>query len=118
MLNYLSTMTPHPLTALSEAEFKKARDIVTKLYGADTSLFFRAIFVQEPKKAELTPFLQAEHDGKITDKTPRPARQARLQYDVIKDGKPRHTDSVVDLDKGVEVERITAAPESQTGYTP
>ncbi|KAF6815470.1 copper amine oxidase [Colletotrichum musicola] len=111
-------MTPHPLTALSEAEFKKARDIVAKLYGADTSLFFRAIFVQEPKKAELAPFLQAEHAGKVTDKTPRPARQARLQYDVIKDGKPRHTDSVVDLDRGVEVERIVAAPESQTGYTP
>ncbi|GJC97599.1 amine oxidase [Colletotrichum higginsianum] len=77
-------MAPHPLTALSRDEFKTARDIVTNLYGSDSSLFYRAIFLQEPKKAELVPFLQAEHAGTITDETPRPPRLARLQYDVIR----------------------------------
>ncbi|GKT42723.1 copper amine oxidase 1 [Colletotrichum spaethianum] len=112
-------MTPHPLTALSEDEFKIARDVVTKLHASDFSLFFRAIFLQEPKKAELVPFLQAEHAGSITDATPRPPRRARLQYDVIKPGKlPEYTQSVVDLKSRKEVERTVAEPHCQTGYIP
>ncbi|GKT62759.1 copper amine oxidase [Colletotrichum tofieldiae] len=112
-------MASHPLTALSKDEFKTARDIVTRLYASDFSLFFRAIFLQEPKKAELVPFLQAEHAGIIEDETPRPPRRARLQYDVIKPGKlPEYTQSVIDLESGKEVERIVAEPHCQTGYMP
>ncbi|KAK2055736.1 copper amine oxidase [Colletotrichum caudatum] len=112
-------MAPHPLTALSKDEFIGARDIVTRLYAPDRSLFFRAIFLQEPKKAELVPFLQAEHAGVITDETPRPPRRARLQYDVIKPGRmPEYNQSVVDLKSKKEVERTVAKPHMQTAYLP
>lgn len=112
-------MAPHPLTALSRDEFKTARDIVTNLYGSDSTLFYRAIFLQEPKKAELVPFLQAEHAETITDETPRPPRLARLQYDVIRTSKlPEHTQSVVDLGSGKEVDRTVAGPHSHPGYLP
>lgn len=112
-------MALHPLKDLSEAEFKLAGDVVKKLYTSEVTLFFRAIYLQEPKKAELIPFLQAEHEGTLDDSTPRPPRRARLQYDVIKNGKlPEYTTSIVDLETKTEAERIVAKPESQTGYTP
>ncbi|KAF4849635.1 Copper amine oxidase 1 [Colletotrichum siamense] len=112
-------MAIHPLKDLSEAEFKLAGDVVKKLYTSEVTLFFRAIYLQEPKKAELIPFLQAEHEGTLNDSTPRPPRRARLQYDVIKSGKlPEYTTSIVDLETKTEAERIVAKPESQTGYTP
>ncbi|TQN68826.1 Copper amine oxidase 1 [Colletotrichum shisoi] len=113
-------MAPHPLAALTRDEFKTARDIVTNLYGSDSTLFYRAIFLQEPKKADLVPFLQAEHAGTITDETPRPRRLARLQYDVIRTTSklPEHTQSVVDLGSGKEVDRAVAGPHSHPGYLP
>ncbi|KAF9875083.1 copper amine oxidase [Colletotrichum karsti] len=112
-------MAPHPLKDLSENEFKQARDAVKGLYPSDVTLFFRAIYLQEPKKAELIPFLQAEHAGNLSDSTSRPPRRARLQYDVIKSGKlPEYTTSVIDLGQNAEVERIVAKPEAQTGYIP
>ncbi|TDZ32657.1 Copper amine oxidase 1 [Colletotrichum spinosum] len=112
-------MAPHPLTALSESEFKTARDVVTKLFSNDESLFFRAIYLQEPKKADLLPFFKTEHSENATDSTPRPPRLARLQYDVIRSGRlPEYTQSIVDVDTHAEVDRIVAAPESQTGYIP
>lgn len=112
-------MAPHPLTALSEDEFKIARGVVTKLFDSDVSLYFRALFLQEPKRAELVPFLQAEHAGLVTNETPRPPRRAKLQYDVIKSGKaPEYTQSVVDLKTGQEIERTVAAPHLQTSFPP
>ncbi|KAL2884190.1 hypothetical protein SGCOL_000129 [Colletotrichum sp. CLE4] len=112
-------MAPHPLTALSGDEFKVARDIVAKLFDKDVSLFFRCIFLQEPKQEELVPYLQAEHAGKLTDETSRPPRRARVQYDVIRSGKtPEYTQSVVELKTGRELDRTVAAPHFQTSYTP
>ncbi|KAK1480407.1 copper amine oxidase [Colletotrichum cuscutae] len=112
-------MAPHPLTALSGDEFRAARDIISKLFDPDVSLFFRCIFLQEPKKEELVPYLQAEHARKLTDETPRPPRRARVQYDVIRSGKrPEYTQSVVDLKTGRELDRTVAAPHFQTSYTP
>ncbi len=74
---------PHPLAELSQLEFTKARDAVVNIHGADQPLFFRALYLQEPAKAELLPFLEAEHTGRLTDATPRPTRIARVEYDVL-----------------------------------
>ncbi|OLN96628.1 Copper amine oxidase 1-like protein 2 [Colletotrichum chlorophyti] len=112
-------MAPHPLTALSEDEFTRARDVVVTLFGANVSLFFRSIFLHEPKKVDLVPFLQAEHAGKLTEETPRPPRRAKVQYDVIDGGKsPEYIQSVVDLQTGKEVDRVVAPPYFQTSYLP
>ncbi|KAL0937271.1 copper amine oxidase [Colletotrichum truncatum] len=110
---------PHPLAPLSEGEFKQARDIVTRLYNNDVTFYFRSVYLQEPKKAELIPFLQAEHAGQVTDSTSRPPRRARVQYDVVGKSKlPEYTQSVVDLDSGSEIERVVTPPQYKTGYTP
>lgn len=74
---------PHPLAELSQPEFLAARDAIIKIHGADQPLFFRAIYAQEPAKAELLPFLEAEHAGTLTDATPRPTRTAAVEYDVL-----------------------------------
>ncbi|KAM3555920.1 hypothetical protein ARSEF4850_005777 [Beauveria asiatica] len=74
---------PHPLAELSQLEFIKARDAIVKIQAADKPLFFRTIYLQEPAKAELLPFLEAEHTGRLTDATPRPIRTAFVEYDVL-----------------------------------
>ncbi|KAF5006930.1 hypothetical protein FDECE_6719 [Fusarium decemcellulare] len=87
---------PHPLAQLSQDEFLTARNAVLKLHGPGTSLFFRSIYLHEPKKDELITFLAAEHDGSLSDATPRPARCAQVEYDIIADS-VEYTRAIVDL---------------------
>lgn len=114
----MASSTLHPLCPLSETEFKKARDIVVQCHAPDVSLFFRSIYLHEPKKVELVPFLVAEHAGTATDATPRPTRLAHVHYDVIQAGRPHvFTKSVVDLDSEKEVSRDTVGPQYQSSLT-
>lgn len=78
-----TTPTPHPLAELSQPEFLAARDAIVKIHGTSESLFFRALYLHEPPKAELLPFLEAEHAGRLTEATPRPTRAASVEYDVL-----------------------------------
>lgn len=73
---------------------------------------FRSISLEEPAKQELVQFLEAEHVASITADTPRPARLARIQYDVIKSDKTRqYIESVVDLSTTKEiVHRVVGKP--------
>jgi primary-amine oxidase len=88
---------PHPLDQVSSHEIDVAREAIFKARG-NCLILFRAIFAEEPAKAELVPFLEAEHSGSLTSSTPRPARQARVQYDVIHDDKSHdYMESVVDI---------------------
>lgn len=114
----MAPSTVHPLCPLSETEFKKARDTVVQCQGSDASLFFRSIYLYEPKKVELVPYLVAEHAGKVSDATPKPTRRAHVHYDVIQAGKLHvFTKSVVDLDSEKEVSRDVVGPQYQTGFT-
>ena len=98
----LSTPAPHPLDQLSGDEINRARDVV--LHARRSLLQFRAIFLEEPAKAELAPFLEAEHHGTQSSKTRRPARLARVHYDVINNDRTHdYTESVVDVQSGKEV---------------
>ena len=90
----------HPLAGLSKEEMARARDVVVKSHGGADTLFFRSIHLQEPSKAHLVPFLEAEHAGALTDKTPRPPRLARVEYDNLGDGAHRYVRSVVHLESG------------------
>lgn len=119
------TPARHPLAPLSDPEFHTARDAVLAAHGAHPSaLFFRAIELEEPRKADLAPFLVAEHAGTLTPETLRPARLARVQYDVIsarEDGKGslyRYTQSVVDLKTGEELNRETAPDGCHASFLP
>lgn len=94
----------HPLTQLSQNEFILARNCVLKHHGSGTSLFFRSIQLQEPKKEDLVPFLVAEHDGSLTESTPRPARYAQVENDIIANTRD-YTRTIVNVDKGEVVSK-------------
>ena len=88
---------PHPLARLASLEIDVARQVVTKARSGHL-LLFRDIFTEEPAKAELVPFLEAEHSGQLTEETSRPPRLARVQYDQIgDDGSHAYTESVIDV---------------------
>ncbi|KAG6035634.1 hypothetical protein E4U41_006001 [Claviceps citrina] len=109
---------PHPLTQLSVDEFTKAREIVVKLYGSSESIYFRHISLQEPSKESLIPFLEAEHAGALTAETPRPARHARVEYDIIKPDKHEAVRCVVDLAAFKVINSDAASACSFPFYTP
>lgn len=91
-------LKPHPLAQLSRDEFILARNCVLKHHGPETSLFFRSIQLQEPKKDDLVPFLIAEHDGSLDEATPRPARCVEVEYDMITDTR-EYIRTIVNVDK-------------------
>lgn len=104
-----STSTPpHPLAQLSPEEFLKARDIILKHHGSDSTIYFKSVFLEEPKRIDLVPFLAAEHDGTLSDKTQRPPRQALIEYELVGKEFYQYTRTVVDLttEKIIEKEKI------------
>jgi len=99
------TSVPHPLDQLSVAETEKAGKIIVAGHSSDVVIQFRSIFLEEPAKKDLIVFLDAEHAGNLTAKTPRPVRLAKIQYDVVKSDKSHeYVESVVDL--GTEKETV------------
>ena len=57
---------PHPLAPLSASEITGSADFIRELYPAGTNFQFKSITLQEPEKAQLIPFLEAEHYGEQT----------------------------------------------------
>ncbi|KAL8699823.1 MAG: hypothetical protein Q9201_005790, partial [Fulgogasparrea decipioides] len=53
----------HPLSPLTSSEITNAANLVQALYPAGTSLHYKGITLEEPKKAQLVPYLDAEHSG-------------------------------------------------------
>lgn len=113
----------HPLAPLSDVEFRAARDAVLAVHGTHPSaLLFRTVQLEEPPKAELVPFLIAEHAGELTETTPRPPRRARVQYDVIsarQDGNGsvyKYTQCVIDLETSKEVSRDVTPEGCHSSY--
>ena len=87
----------HPLIPLSVEETNLARDVIRAAHPQNI-LKFRVIFLEEPAKALLAPYLDLEHAGKVTSTTPRPPRQARVHFDTAHGGKPPQShEAVVDL---------------------
>ena len=89
---------PHPLIPLSIAETNAAREILLKSHSG-ASVYFRIISLLEPPKAQLTKFLDAEHSGRLSSSTPRPARVAEVKYDAIESGSkvPVYQEAWVDI---------------------
>jgi primary-amine oxidase len=93
----------HPLQSISAAEIQNARDVVLKYHDKDV-ISFREIFIQEPRKAELSRYLDAEHNGKLSESAS-PSRLAKCQYDVIGSDKiPYYHEATVDTKAGTVVE--------------
>lgn len=108
---------PHPLDQLRAAEIDIARDVILSLYPSSV-IHFRSIHAEEPSKASLVEFLTAEHAGTLRDDTPRPPRQAKVQYDVVSaDKKHEYTESLVDINSKKEVKRETFDAACQPSLT-
>ncbi|EXJ61101.1 primary-amine oxidase [Cladophialophora yegresii CBS 114405] len=106
----------HPLDQLSVDEVNTARQAV--LDARKAAVIFRNTFAVEPAKAELVKFLNAEHAGTLSADTPRPARQARVQYDVVsEDRSHEYMESVIDIASGKEVEHRQIPRTSQQALT-
>jgi primary-amine oxidase len=106
----------HPLDQLSNNEVNIAREIILK--ARQSLILFRNIFTVEPPKAQMIKFLAAESTGTLSSETPRPARQARVQYDVIsQDKNHQYMESVVDLASATEISKRTAEKNLQQALT-
>jgi primary-amine oxidase len=107
-----ASSVPHPLEQLSLAESDVACKIIKAVRGSDVMIRFRSIFLDEPAKELLVPYLKAEHDGQLNSSTPRPPRLAQVHYDVVgTDKKFVYTESKVDLATEKETEhRLIGAP--------
>ncbi|CAL8577847.1 hypothetical protein XPA_003660 [Xanthoria parietina] len=89
-----SRVSSHPLSPLTTAEITNAVQLVQNLYPPNTSLQYKAVTLQEPNKADLVPYLQAEHHG---GRKPTIERRAFVAYYI------RNTDkfheAIVNLDR-------------------
>lgn len=93
----------HPLQSISATEIQRARDVVLAYHNKDV-ISFREIFIQEPRKAELSRFLDAEHSG-LAPTSAIPSRLAKCQYDVIGGDKvPYYHEATVDIKAGTVLE--------------
>ena len=111
-------MSPaHPLQNISAAEIQSARDVVLTYHDKDV-ISFREIFIQEPRKAELSRYLDAEHSDTLPTASASPKRLAKCQYDVIGADKiPYYHEATVDIKAGKVLEHEVIGKGSQPALT-
>ncbi|MCJ1362825.1 hypothetical protein MMC16_001931 [Acarospora aff. strigata] len=63
----------HPFSPLTTSEITASAELVKGLYPNQTRLQFKAITLEEPEKAQVIPYLEAEHSGKPLPKILRKA---------------------------------------------
>jgi primary-amine oxidase len=114
----MAPVSIHPLKQLSIEETNAARDVTLSLHEGSV-LEFREIFLEEPPKAELLKFLELEHSGQLSADSPRPARLAKVQYDVIGGGSkvPVFHESVIDLGRGERISHEVISSDYQAALT-
>ena len=56
----------HPLGPLTASEISESASLIKGLWPSNTNIQFKSITLQEPAKADLVPFLEAEHTGRQT----------------------------------------------------
>lgn len=109
---------PHPLDPLSVDETNAVRQAVLDAHDAGPLIRFRSIFLEEPLKKELTPFLELEHAGELTGNTPWPSRLAKVQYDVVRGAKDvTYVESCVDIQTKKEMRQRVVDKRHQAGLT-
>jgi primary-amine oxidase len=67
----------HPLAPLSSSEITTAASTIRASWPAHTDLHFKVVTLQEPPKAEVLRYLEAEHAGK---QRPSISRKVFLNY--------------------------------------
>lgn len=56
----------HPLGPLTASEISESASLIKGLWPSNTNIQFKSITLREPAKADLLPFLGAEHAGRQT----------------------------------------------------
>ncbi|CAN9417285.1 unnamed protein product [Alternaria sp. RS040] len=100
-----SVSAQHPLSALSAPELRNAAAIIKASWPAHTDLHFKVVTLQEPPKAEVLKYLEAEHSGKPV---PSISRKAFVNY-YIRNTSKFH-EAVVDLTSGRVDSNILLGP--------
>lgn len=107
----------HPLQNISAAEIRNARNVVLAYHEKDV-ISFREIFLQEPRKAELSRYLDEEHSGQPISASACPGRFAKCQYDVIGADKiPYYHEATIDIKAGKVLEHEVIGKGSQAALT-
>jgi primary-amine oxidase len=98
-------------------EINAARDVILAAYP-DKVIFFRETYLQEPPKSELTRFLEIEHSGRLSTTSPRPARLAKCQYDVVGSDKiPEFHEAIVDIGKRERIHHVVVGKQHHAALT-
>ena len=93
-------MTPHPLDLATSGEIRQATDVVKSAYKG-VSLHFKAGGLEEPPKASMVDFLDAEHNGRPLPFVP---RQVFLMWYI--EYTPRLFEGIVDLSTNTLVHHV------------
>ncbi|KAF2195382.1 hypothetical protein K469DRAFT_698975 [Zopfia rhizophila CBS 207.26] len=99
------SVVSHPLAPLSSSEITSAAAIIKASWPTHTDLHFKVITLEEPPKAEVLPFLEAEHSRKPL---PVISRKAFLNY-YIRNTNKFH-EAVVDLSTGRVLRNVLLGP--------
>ncbi|TGO73773.1 hypothetical protein BELL_0332g00030 [Botrytis elliptica] len=104
------TTLEHPLGPLTAAEILQSSQIIKSSWPAEVTLQFKSITLEEPKKAELVPFLAAEHSGSALPKIDR--RSFVVYY--IKNTDKLH-EAIVNLSAGQVESNVRLGPNVHSG---
>ncbi|KAH7118977.1 copper amine oxidase [Dendryphion nanum] len=91
-LQTAKTTSAHPLSPLSASELSSAAAIIKASWPAHTDLYFKVVTLEEPPKAEVLPYLDAEHNNRPL---PVVSRKAFVNY-YIRNTSKFH-EAIVDL---------------------
>lgn len=111
-----TTMTrPHPLHGITAAEMTKAAELTFKIFGVSDpaerkqqTFRIKSIQINEPPKALLLPYLDAEASGVGADGRPFVPRCVSVIWS--RDHDRVFADSIISLDSGTEVKRYSPQP--------
>ena len=92
----------HPLNPVTESEILGAANILRSKYPEGTKLHFKAITLEEPEKAIMMPYLQAEHNGGIL---PKIDRKVFISYYLRNTVSRKNQESVIEVVEQMLIER-------------
>ena len=77
MAEAIKQIPAHPLCPIAASEIKRSAELIKACWPARINLQFKSISLDEPAKAELVPYLDAEHRG---SRLPKIDRKAFVSY--------------------------------------
>ncbi|KAL9124595.1 MAG: hypothetical protein Q9217_006087 [Psora testacea] len=102
----IKNVAEHPLCPLTASEIKRSAEFVRSIHPSRPDIQFKAITLEEPEKALLAPYLDAEHAG---TRLPKLERKAFVSYYI------RNTDklheAVINLTRHKVEHNIRLAPQ-------